>query len=90
MNSSRKFQIATIFVVLIVGYMFIEPYWIETKEVTIESDQIPPNFDGKKIVFLSDIHAGPFLDQSRVDALVNQVNAMHPDMVLLGGDYVKR
>ncbi|HMK54076.1 MAG TPA: metallophosphoesterase, partial [Methanobacteriaceae archaeon] len=76
--------------VLIVGYMFIEPYLIETKEVVIESNQIPPEFDGKKIVFLSDIHAGPFFDQSRVDDLVNQVNAMKPDLILMGGDYVDR
>jgi uncharacterized protein len=72
----------------ILVYMFIEPYWIETKEVVIESDQISPQFDGKKIVFLSDIHAGQFFDQGRVDDLVKQVNALHPDLILLGGDYV--
>ncbi|MDP3065284.1 MAG: metallophosphoesterase [Methanobacteriaceae archaeon] len=76
--------------VLIGGYMFIEPYLIETKEVVIESDQIPPEFSGKKIVFLSDIHAGPFFDQDRVDDLVNQINSMNPDLILLGGDYVDR
>lgn len=77
-----------LFGVLIIGYMFIEPYWIETKEVVIQSDQIPPNFDGKKIVFISDIHAGPSFGQKRVDSLVNQVNALHPDIIILGGDYV--
>lgn len=74
--------------VLIVGYMFIEPYWVETKEITIESDQIPADFDGKKIVYLSDIHAGPLYSQERLNNLVDQVNAMKPDMILLGGDYV--
>lgn len=73
---------------LIVAYMFIEPYWIETKEVTIESDQIPAQFNGKKIVFMSDIHHGPFFDKNRVDNLVNQVNDLNPDLILLGGDYV--
>lgn len=73
---------------LLVGYIFIEPYWVETKEITIESDQIPPNFDGKKIVFLCDIHAGPYYSKERVDNLVGQVNALNPDLVLLGGDYV--
>ena len=73
---------------LMVAYMFIEPYWIETKEVTIESDQIPTQFDGKKIVFISDIHHGPFFDKNRVDNLVNQVNDLNPDLILLGGDYV--
>jgi hypothetical protein len=73
---------------LIVAYMFIEPYWIETKEVTIESNQIPAQFDDKKIVFISDIHHGPFFDKNRVDNLVNQVNNLNPDIILLGGDYV--
>lgn len=75
-------------VVVLVAYMFIEPYWIETKEITIESDQIPANFNGKKIVFLSDIHAGPSYSQERLNNLVNQVNALNPDLILLGGDYV--
>ena len=35
------------------AYSLIEPYLIETKEVTIQSNQIPPEFDGKRIVFLT-------------------------------------
>lgn len=70
------------------AYAFIEPYLIETKEITIESNQIPQEFDGKKIVFLTDIHYGPFFDMDRVNSLVNQTNALDPDMILLGGDYV--
>ncbi|CEA14772.1 MULTISPECIES: metallophosphoesterase [Methanobacterium] len=73
---------------LLIAYMFLEPYWIETKEITIESDQIPAQFDGKKIVFLSDIHASPNFSQERIDGVVSQVNALNPDLVLLGGDYV--
>jgi len=87
----KKIYLFTLLVgVLIIGYMFIEPYWIETKEVILESNQIPPEFDGKKIVYLADIHAGPFYSQERVDGIVKQVNAMKPDMILLGGDYVDR
>ncbi|NYB52096.1 MAG: metallophosphoesterase [Methanobacteriaceae archaeon] len=67
---------------------FIEPHWIETKTIIIESDQIPAQFDGKKIVLLTDIHAGPNFRQDQIDNLVNQVNALKPDLVLLGGDYV--
>ncbi|MCZ3365156.1 MULTISPECIES: metallophosphoesterase [Methanobacterium] len=71
-------------------YSLIEPYWIQTEEVTIESNQIPAQFDGKKIVFISDVHMGswPFFDQERTQDLVNQVNGLHPDIILLGGDYV--
>ncbi|GAB4317111.1 MAG: hypothetical protein Kow0019_18060 [Methanobacteriaceae archaeon] len=76
--------------VIIIGYMFLEPYWIETKEVVLESEQVPTEFDGKKIVYLTDIHAGPFYSQGRIDKVVEQVKAMKPDLILLGGDYVDR
>lgn len=88
MKTSTTFISIILLTSLVVGYMFIEPYWVETNEITVESDQIPPNFDGKKIVFLCDIHASSFYSQERLDNLVSQVNAMNPDLVLLGGDYV--
>jgi len=71
-------------------YSLIEPYNVETKEIVIESDQIPTEFDGTKIVFLSDFHQGswPFFDGKRTEDVVNQVNELNPDIILLGGDYV--
>jgi len=81
-----------LFIILIscMIYSYIETNNIETKEITIESNQIPSEFDGTKIVFLSDFHQGswPFFDQKRTEEVVNQVNAMNPDIILLGGDYV--
>lgn len=56
----------------------------------IRSPDIPPRFDGMKIVFVSDIHRGPFLSERRVDRMVRRINRMNPDLILLGGDYVHR
>jgi uncharacterized protein len=70
------------------AYSLIEPYLIETKEITIESDQIPAEFDGKRIVFLTDIHYDSFFSENRLNNLVNQTNELKPDIILLGGDYV--
>lgn len=43
-----------------------------------------------RIVLLADIHAGlPDMPPVRVRTIVAQVNALRPDLVLLGGDYVK-
>ena len=87
----KKISLAIIIIMIpFMVYSLIEPYWIQTKEITIESNQIPAQFDGKKIVFISDVHleSWPFFDQKRTEDLVNQVNALHPDMILLGGDYV--
>ncbi|WP_209585081.1 metallophosphoesterase [Methanobacterium aggregans] len=86
------FKKLILLIILIIGvavvYSLIEPYMIETKEVVIQSDQVPQNFDGKKIVFVTDIHCSQFFSEERVQSLVDQVNALDPDMVLLGGDYV--
>lgn len=85
----KKIIIIVLLVSMFLGaYSFVEPYLIETKEITIESDQIPAEFDGKRIVFLSDVHYGPFFNKERLDNLVNQTNQLHPDIILLGGDYV--
>jgi predicted MPP superfamily phosphohydrolase len=80
--------IIVILMILFGAYSLIEPYLIETKEITIETNQIPAEFDGKRIVFLTDIHYGPFFSKDRLNNLVNQTNELKPDMILLGGDYV--
>lgn len=81
-----------VFVVVggLLAYSFAEPFWIETKEVTYASTQVPPEFDGVRIVFLTDIHHGLFFSQDRVKKLVKRVNDMQPDIIALGGDYVER
>ena len=40
------------------------------------------------MVFLTDIHRGVFFSQKRVADLVDRANALQPDLLVLGGDYV--
>ena len=75
---------------LLLGYSFLEPFWIEEKKIIFPSADVPAAFDGYKIVFVSDIHYGPFFSLDRVRSLVDRINAQNPDLVLLGGDYVHR
>ena len=43
-----------------------------------------------RIVFLTDLHAGlPDMPPARLSGIVTAVNALRPDLILLGGDYVK-
>jgi predicted MPP superfamily phosphohydrolase len=74
--------------ILLLGYSHLESRWIKTTKVDIYSDQIPDCFIGKKLVFISDIHHGPFLSIGRVNKLVQRINNLEPDFILLGGDYV--
>lgn len=70
-------------------YSLLETYLIENKFYKLSSHDIPLSFDGTRIVFLSDIHHGSFFSEARIKNVVKQVNALKPDLVLLGGDYVK-
>ena len=71
-------------------YSFIEPYWIKIKQIDFKNNDIPYSFDNKKIVFIADIHHGPFFSLDRVKKVVTKINSLNPDIVLLGGDYVHR
>ena len=51
---------------------------------------VPAEFEGTKIVFLTDIHHGYFFTQDKVKAIVELTNNLRPDIILLGGDYVDR
>lgn len=49
---------------------------------------LPTAFDGYKIAFLSDIHAGPYLSSEILNSLFKRVSLERPDLVILGGDLV--
>ncbi|HPJ22371.1 MAG TPA: metallophosphoesterase [Clostridia bacterium] len=77
-------------VLLLLGYSFIEPYWLKVTEYEISSPGIPAEFDGYEILFVSDIHHGPYFSVERVEKLRDRMNSMGADLILLGGDYVHR
>jgi uncharacterized protein len=75
---------------LLLTYSSLETRWVKITNVTIESHDIPISFDGKRIVFVSDIHHGAALSRERVTKLVQRINNLHPDFIILGGDYSSR
>lgn len=82
--------IAASFFSLLLAYTFYEPYLIEIKNDTIINQKINSDTNNLKIIFISDIHHGPFLSKERVHNLVVSVNNEMPDIIILGGDYVHR
>lgn len=74
-------------VLLLLCYPFLEPYLLSVEQKTLAFSDLPQGFDGLRVAFLSDIHYGPFFSKDRLDALVERVNALRPDLILLGGDY---
>lgn len=89
-RKSHTKKVMTIIMILLACYVLFEPYWIQEKQIVFESADLPAAFDEKKVVYLTDIHHGPFFSLDRVRALEKRVNLMNPDLILLGGDYVHR
>ena len=71
----------------IIAYPFLEPRMLETEVVSLTSADLPSDVRQLRIAYLTDIHAGFYFSQAQVESLFQRVNAMNPDLVLLGGDY---
>ncbi|MDE6336004.1 MAG: metallophosphoesterase [Muribaculaceae bacterium] len=62
---------------------------VTVERVSIASSKIPEAFNGYKIVQLSDFHIGTYADAPEtVDKIVNEVNALNPDLIVFTGDLV--
>lgn len=60
----------------------------EIVEVQIKLAKLPKELDGYSIVQLSDLHVGPTIDRDFVQLVVDEANALTPDLVVLTGDIV--
>ena len=61
---------------------------LEFNEVQISLLRGGAGLDGMRIVFLSDIHAGSYMNEADLRTIFARVAAIEPDLVLLGGDLI--
>jgi uncharacterized protein len=59
---------------------------VRTHEVAVRG--LRPEFQGLRIVQLSDLHLGPFLRERWLEQRLAEVEALHPDLVVVTGDLV--
>lgn len=67
-----------------------EPRSCGVTRVDIPLPHLPAEFDGLTIAFLADTHHGPCVPLGYLEGVVAMTNALRPDLVALGGDYVHR
>jgi predicted MPP superfamily phosphohydrolase len=56
--------------------------------VDVRLAPLPPELEGFRIVQISDIHVGPTIKRAYLDAIVDRVNALQPDVIAITGDLV--
>jgi uncharacterized protein len=58
------------------------------RELVAELPDLPPEFDGFRIVQLTDLHVGPHLPRKRLERIATEVAAMNPHMIAVTGDMI--
>lgn len=54
----------------------------------IETNKIDQEFHQYKIIHISDIHIGQWINKEKLKGVVNIINDLHPDTIVITGDYV--
>ena len=58
------------------------------RRVRVPMRSLDPALEGFRIVQISDIHVGPTIKQAYLQAIVERVNALQPDVIAITGDLV--
>lgn len=85
---SRKKRLAKMLIVVLIvwGFCWLQNNWLVVSHYTYESDKLPQEFEGYRIVQISDLHNATFgKDNSR---LMEKIRELSPDMVVITGDVV--
>lgn len=85
----RKFVIliTIILLLLLIWGKFGEPNMLVIRDYKIESQGLPDSFNGVRIVHFSDLHYG-LTKESRLEKIIDNINSLHPDIVVFTGDLV--
>jgi predicted MPP superfamily phosphohydrolase len=68
--------------------VFGEPTWLDVEQVEIVLPRLPKSFSGLRVMHISDIHIGGWMNRERLSDVIRLAKRQKPDLVLLTGDYV--
>jgi predicted MPP superfamily phosphohydrolase len=62
--------------------------WLEVVELDLDIRNLPPQFVGKRIVHVSDLHCGRTVSKKYLQGCIERINQLEPDIVVMTGDFV--
>ena len=74
-------------VVLCLAWMALTANTVKLMRATVTVEQLPPAFEGVKLLYVSDIDLMGNGSAARAGTLFKEMEALSPDMLILGGDY---
>lgn len=81
------FAIIALCILCLLGWCHILSRLVYVERVTLIAEDIPPSFDGKTILFVSDIDMVALNGPRSAAALFDSLERLKPDILILGGDY---
>lgn len=91
-----KVVIKLLLIFIILGALFftyttyISTVKVGVREYRIVNEKIPDNFNGLKVIQMSDLHYGSTMFDEEVKKVVNLVNERKPDIVVFTGDLINK
>lgn len=75
-------------VVLFLGFGFAGRKNLKTEHLRLNFSNLPPSFNGFRIVQISDLHASFFVDREYLMSVVSKINKLEKDVVVVTGDMI--
>lgn len=92
MKKVRWFRVFLLFliisIIIFLYGMLIAAKKFEIHEYKVESEYIKEEYNGLKIVHISDIHYGTTIKKKHLDKIINEINKLKPDLVFFLGDLI--
>ncbi len=91
MKTWKKTLILFLIMACAIGFTYYDANYISPRNYTVRNEDlhstlIPEQLDNMNIIFFSDVEYGKFMDETRLNKLVDTINSLGPDVILFGGD----
>lgn len=80
-------QSLALLLALLLAWMLVEASVVRLELVELPLADLPAEFDGVTVLFLSDLHITSINSPARAIGLLRQLCQARPDLLILGGDY---
>jgi len=64
-----------------------EPSWLDVTELKLKLPRLPKSFSGFRLVQISDLHFGGWMDADRLEEVFSAVSSLSPDLLAITGDF---
>jgi predicted MPP superfamily phosphohydrolase len=66
----------------------IKPDQLEIIPLTVPCNRLDPSFNKYRIIQISDIHMGTWINYSRLENIISIINQQYPDLIVITGDLI--